>query len=199
MHDTKYMDLFERQMDRGPVPAEIQLAVLRDLGLNVPDHAVEKCIPENGFIPLLEAIGWGSYDYEKNIWTPSSAQIYAFDAEVFSIEDMYLIYLKGLQAISEGELAFSDVVQDNCQVNWNGPEGIVHVHFSLNGTPCQYDAAFQGDWLDTRIRQAINRQLEQMGIEKRFYATDGAQGEIIFFCSEAWARKFEDATLCFMS
>ena len=39
----------------------------------------------------------------------------------------------------------------------------------------------------------------ELDVEKRFYATDCDQGEIIFFCTEEWAREFESATLCYMS
>lgn len=197
MKDTQYMDLFEQAMERGPVPAEEQAAVLRGLGLDFPDSL--QFFPDEAFRSALLTLGWGSYDFDKDLWTPSSHQVFAFDAEVYSIEQMYLNYMKGIQAISEGELTFTEVKQDNSGVNWEAPSGEVAVTFCLNGMACRYDAAFQGDWLDTRIRQALNGYLEQLGVEKRFYATDGSQGEIVFFCTEKWARAFEEATLCYMS
>ena len=199
MKDTNYMDLFDQRMEHGPFSAAEQIAVLRGLGLDVSEEAADDCVPETAYWPVLEAWGSGTFDFDNKVWTPSSDQVYAFDAEVFDIEGMYLHYFKGLQSISREELTFTDVTQDNSQVNWEEPSGTVAVRFCLNGTRFQYDAQFAGDWLDIHIRKAVNRCLEQLGIEKRFYATDGGQGEIIFFCTEDWARRFETATLCFMS
>ena len=199
MDDTNYMDLWEQRMDRDTLSEEEQLRILRSLGIVIPEDAAQECNTEDEFTSVLAAIGWGDYDYDKRLWTPSSQQIYAFDAEVFDIEAMYLNYLKGLQAISAEELSFTDVVQDNSKVRWEEPSGTVSVSFRINGMDCSYDAEFQGDWLDCRILGAVNRSLEHLGVEKRFYSTDIDQRNIIFFCTEQWARQFESATLCFMS
>ena len=56
-----------------------------------------------------------------------------------------------------------------------------------------------GDWLDVTVQDAVNEQLEKQGIRKRFYATDGTQGNTLFFCTEEWAEKLEEATLCYLS
>lgn len=197
MKDTNYMDLFEQAMERDPIPAKEQAAMLRGFGLEIPDSVAFDS--NTGFRSVLLSLGWGKFDYDQNLWTPTSHQVFAFDAEVYDIDHMYLNYMKGIQAISQGELTITDVKQDNSGVNWDEPSGTVVVTFRLNDTECRYDADFQGDWLDVRIRQALNGYLDQMGIEKRFYATDGPQGEIVFFCTEEWARKFEEATLCYMT
>lgn len=201
MRDTDFTDILDRSAERGPVPLEEQLAVLRGLGMEIPEKAadIDLSYGAGDYEMLLLSIGWGNYNFETGEWTPSSRQVFAFDAEVYSIEDMYLNYLKGLQSISQGELDFSDAAQDNSNVDWDGPDGTVGVTFRLNGMECRYHAQFQGDWLDVRIRAAINGFLEKLGVEKRFYATPGGQGEIVFFCTEAWARQFEEATLCYMS
>lgn len=197
MRDTNYMDLFEQAMERGPVPKEELATVLQGFGLEVPDSV--EFDSEMDFRSVLLSLGWGEFNYDQKLWTPTSRQVFAFDAEVYDIDHMYLNYMKGIQAISQGELTITDVKQDNSGVNWDEPSGTVVVTFRLNGMECRYDADFQGDWLDVRIRQALNGYLKQLGIEKRFYATDGAQGEIVFFCTEEWARKFEEVTLCYMT
>ena len=112
---------------------------------------------------------------------------------------MYSNFIKGLQTIPKGELVFSDVVQDDSDVDWDTPDGIIHVSYRLNGVPCSFDAQFMGDWMDTSFQDAVNRELEKLGIQKRFYATEGMQGNTLFFCTETWARKLEEATLCHMS
>lgn len=203
MKDTDYTQLLEQRMRRGRLSVSQQTDILSKLGLNIPERAVTDWDTSEGFVPdfseLLAAAGWGEYDFEKGLWTPSSNQIYSFDGEVYDLENMYVNFLKGLQAISSGELTFSDMVQDNRDVNWEYGWGTVHVSFRLNGRECRFDAEFQGDWLDVLIQDAVNRELEKLGVEKRFYATDGVQGNTIFFCTEEWARKFEQETLCFMS
>lgn len=201
MKHTNFHDIVDQSMERGPVPLEEQVAVLRGLGLEVPEPNVDLDVDLGGgdYEMLLGTIGWGEFNFDTDEWSPSSHQIFAFDAEVYSIENMYLNYLKGLQAISQGELTFSDVSQDNSKVDWDEPGGTVDVSFRVNGTQCRYRAQFQGDWLDVRIRNAVNAHLEKLGVEKRFYATPGMQGEIVFFCTEEWAERFEAATLCYMS
>ena len=163
----------------------------------------KECKENNSFgfeymLPL-EMEGSGVYDYKNYTWAPSSSQIYAFDSEFFDVEGMYQIYLKGLQSISEGELTFTDITTDYSKANFENRGGTVDVRFKLNGKECRFEAEFMGDWLDTHIRNEVNRCLEELCVEKRFYATDGGQGEIIFFCTEEWAREFESATLCYMS
>lgn len=196
MKDTDYMEIFERKMDAPAVAQEDGLRILRELGLEFSSQ------PEMGdswdYAQALATVGWGTWDYSVGTWTPSSAQVYAFDAEVFDVAQMYINYFKGLHSISQEELTFSDVVQDNSAVDWEAPGGTVTVRLCLNGMDCTYTVEFLGDWLDMRIQKAVNESLEKLGIQKRFYCTDVDQGGILFFCTEEWARKFEDATFCFM-
>ena len=205
-----YMELLEQQNERGPVSADEQIKVLTELGLTLSEETIasmreyeKECKENNSFgfeymLPL-EMEGSGVYDYKNYTWAPSSSQIYAFDSEFFDVEGMYQIYLKGLQSISEGELTFTDITTDYSKANFENRGGTVDVRFKLNGKECRFEAEFMGDWLDTHIRNEVNRCLEELGVEKRFYATDCDQGEIIFFCTEKWAREFESATLCYMS
>lgn len=198
MKDTDYMGLFDRRMEHDPLSAEEVMATLREFGLIVPDSAKKYFCPGLWYNNFFEGFASGHYDFDSRVWTPSSNQIFSFDSEVIDMDHMYLNYLKGLQSISEGELTFTDVIQDMSKVNWEEPSGKVGVTFRLNGMECRYDADFMGDWLDCHIREAVNRYLEELGIEKRFFATDASQGETIFFCTEEWARRFEEATFCYM-
>lgn len=203
MKNTNYMDRMEQRMERGPLTLDQQIEILRGLGLNIPE-AVFQELPagasqEIGFAELLAIIGFGQFDFDTGIWTPSSDQIFSFDAEVFDVGRMYLNFFQGLQAISKDELCFSDVEQDDSLVNWDEPSGVLRVFYRLNGIPCRFDARFMGDWLDVTVQDAVNEQLEKQGIRKRFYATDGTQGNTLFFCTEEWAEKLEEATLCYLS
>lgn len=207
---NRFMELLERRDERGSVSADEQIRVLTELGLTLSESTVasmreyeEVCKRKNSFgleysLPL-EAEGSGVYHYDNCTWTPSSSQVYAFDSEFFDVEGMYKIYLQGLQSISQGELIFSDIITDYSNADFENRGGTVDVRFKLNGKECRFEPEFMGDWLNLRIRNVVNRCLEELGAEKRFYATDGGQGEIIFFCTGEWAKKFEEATLCYMS
>lgn len=197
----RYMELMERRDERGPVPLDEQVRVLKEFGITISDKTIAE-LGENSTGEYWETLmmeGLGTYNYDTRTWTPSSNQVYSFDSEFYDVEGMYQIYLQGLQSISQGELTFSDITTDYSKANISEGDGTVDVRFTLNGKECRFEANFMGDWLDLRIRDAVNQNLEELGVEKRFYATDGDQGETIFFCTEEWARAFEEATLCCMS
>ena len=61
---------------------------------------------------LLDAVGMGNYDYETWTYTPSSRDVYAFDVEVVNIEAMYRDFLRGVTAIGDGELEFTEIKED---------------------------------------------------------------------------------------
>ena len=44
----------------------------------------------------------GEYEFNSYTWTPTSSDVYAFDAEVFDIENMYALFLQGVKAIVPG-------------------------------------------------------------------------------------------------
>ena len=200
MRDTDEMELYDRREERGPVPAEEQMAVLRRLGLDIPDPEIEQASPEYAYLPILLSLGTRGYRRVDGVRTRQPSQVFSFDMEADDAEEMYRDYFLGLQSLSEGELAFTDLTVDLSQVDWEGPGGVVDVCCAINGTPFQYSAAFQGDWLDMDIQAAVNGCLEALGSEKRFFATsDGGQYVTVFFCTEEWARAFEEATLCHMS
>lgn len=189
-----YMELMEQKWEREPVTVDEQVRVLESLGLNLSKETVDETQAfwegdkADDYWPILAFEGVGE-----------SHQVYTPEVERYSLGGMYETYLQGLQRISQEELTFSDVTEDFSRVNYEEPGGTVKVCFKLNGEDCHYEAAFMGDWLDLTIREEINRCLAKQGVEKRFYATDGADGEIIFFCTKEWAEEFEAATLCCMT
>lgn len=204
MQNTTFEELEAKREARKKYPLKKQLAILRELGLDIPDEAAgfepeaRRYVIE--FLSILLNTGFGEYDFNNGSgWKFPSKQVLAFDTEVIDIDTMYVDFLKGLQTISESELTFADVEQDNDAVDGDAVTGTVGVEFTINGEKGRFDAAFQGDWLDVRALDAVNACLERAGVEKRFYAAPVDQVIIFFFCTEDWARKFEDATQCFMT
>ena len=196
MRDTDYMEVFERSMDMPPVSREEGLRVLQTLGLELPPQMQT----EEGwsYASALEAAGLGKWNYDTGTWVTTSKQFYAFDAEFPDAAHMYEHYFAGLASItSEPELTFRFLDYLNVQVNEG--EGTLTVYFLVNGAIVEYDARVDRDWIDTGIQRAINDCLELLGVEKRFYSIEASQGRIVFYCTDEWARAFEEATLCFMS
>lgn len=191
-------------MNRGPVPIERQLSVLQSFGLLVTSDAKACCAADAPYVSVLEALGLGSIDEDTEIWIPSSSQVYAFNLATDEIESMYAQLFQGLQSISQGTLTFSDVRQTihidqqepSSGLSWDEFSGAVQVSFHLNGRPCATTLSFLGTCIDLRILDAVNHCLEKLGIQKRFYSTPGSQGNIVFFCTASWAKRFEEATLC---
>lgn len=73
--------------------------------------------------------------------------------------------------------------------------GVIHLYFSVNGEPYEYNMKLENDWLDPDIIRNINDAFQKSGIEKRVYAMgDGGQGCILLYRDKDWAKAFEKAT-----
>lgn len=141
---------------------------------------------------LLSAAGEGRIDMQTRQWLPTSGQVYSFDMEAFDVADMYAILLRGIEAIGRGQIQISGVVQNDGEGYYDRS-----VAFSLNGKSCQFKPEFGGDWYDTGILDALNRELAAQGIPDRLYVTtDGYQQVIVFFCDARWAADFMQKTGC---
>ena len=138
-------------------------------------------------VNLLIAVGQGVYDYETYAWTPTSSDVYAFDAEVFDIGNMYRLFLQGVQSIVPG-FSCTDV-QETLKEGWSiknlliggglRAEGIKTVSFQLNGKTYQKDLNYFHDWFDTAAVRWINDVLAAEGFRGRLYMFDDGYQEII--------------------
>lgn len=144
---------------------------------------------------LLSRIGDGDYDYDNMTWTPGNSNVYSFDAEVFDIVHMYTHFLRGVSAISQGELEFTDIQEDWSAVDWEEDTGVCKVEFIWNGRHYELDVAAQGDWFNNEFADALNQLIMTQGSDKRlFFTGDGYQACIVFYCDEAWAKNFVKVT-----
>lgn len=143
---------------------------------------------------LLSTIGFGDYDYDTERWTSTSAQVYAFDAEVYDLAHMYALFLEGVAPLLNGEADFTDISEDDSAADWDSGAGIRTVRFTCGAETYSYDARIDNDWFDTGFFDCVGRALARAGCEKRLvYMFDGGQGYIFFYNTEAWARSFERA------
>ena len=86
MRDTDEMELYDRREERGPVPAEEQLAVLRRLGLDIPDPEIEQASPEYAYLPILLSLGTRGYRRVDGVRTRQPSQAFSLDMEADDAE-----------------------------------------------------------------------------------------------------------------
>ena len=150
---------------------------------------------------LLVAIGMGDYDYTTFSWTPTSSDVYAFDAEIFDIENMYALFLQGVQSIVPGfdvqnvtetleENGIRPTPEERIAAGGLFSEGTKTVSFSLNGHAYQKELDYYGDWFNEKAIDWINETLDAEGFEGRLYSFyDGGQGLILIYGSEEKAEQ----------
>ena len=161
------------------------------LGMTAIQHSAREYA-----VNLLVYIGMGEYDYTSYTWTPTSSDVYAFDAEVFDIGNMYALFLQGVTSIVPGfdcrdvtetleEYKVHPALEELLAAGKLAYEGIKTVSFTLNGHEYQKELDYYGDWFNEDAIAWINEVLEQEGFEGRLYDFfDGGQGIILIYGSE---------------
>lgn len=144
---------------------------------------------------LLTAVGSGNYDYDTWEWTPGESNVYAFDMEVYNISQMYTFFLRGVSAIGEGELDFTNVKEDMSNVDQETGTGKRIITFEWKGSAYTLEAEENQDWFDFQVAQGLNEIIAaQGGSKKLYFASDGYQECIVFYCDKDWAKEFEGRT-----
>ena len=211
-----------QRQEQAVIPHDKTVDALRSLGIEVPDQTVEqternleemilwsrqafpsrKEQPWEFTLMLLDRIGWGNYDYVTGEWTPTSSDVYAFDAEVFDICHMYTLFLQGVSSIVPGFVCtdIAEVIDEwdeteiaaGSPLPGSRPEGITTVRFTLNGHSHEMRMNYYGDWFDETAIDQINTILAAEGFSGRIIAyMDGGQGLILFYGDDAFAGQLE--------
>ena len=151
------------------------------------------------FLALMNA-GLGEYDYNTGTWTPTSSQVYAFDAEVFDIEHMYTLFLRGVESIVPG-LTISAVQEDLSGIKEDSgmsmalTDGIRSVRFLCNGHAYETELESMGDWFNPLFIDFVNTALEQEGFKDRLHVVSGEMEQmvIIIYGTEERAGKIRSS------
>ncbi len=156
--------------------------------------------PEEFAYSLLLSMGLGEHDPETWAWTPTSSQVYAFDAEVFNVFSMYTEFFQGVNAIVPGA-PFTEVTEDLSgmteEMNWSagplwyGTDGTRSVSFRCNGQAYSVTLDSYGDWFNERMIAETNRVLAKEGFPKRLrMVTEGAdQSVVLIYGTEEEAER----------
>ena len=127
---------------------------------------------------LLLCEGIGVYDYDALTWTPTSEQIYVFDAEFFNVEGMYTEFLQGVQSIMP-DAQITDVREDLSGMN-EYLEGKRKVLFEFNGHSYVVTLTSEGDWLNTEIIDFLNQVLKTEGDTNRLHIVSEGWDQLVF-------------------
>lgn len=146
---------------------------MKEIGFSVSDYYTKEFFVYR----FLMYIGMGDYDEEWQ-WTPSSHEIYVFDAEFFNIEGMYTEFLQGIQAIlPDAEL--TDVAEDLSGMD-EALEGKRSVSFRYGGKPYSVTLDSYGDWLNMVIMDFLNSVLEENGAAGRLHVISDDYDQMVF-------------------
>ncbi|MBO4456290.1 MAG: hypothetical protein J5802_01075 [Butyrivibrio sp.] len=111
------------------------------------------------------------------------------DFEGLGCED----FLKSIQDISDGELAFSDVKTNVSEETLEKGIGTSEVSFKCNGELFSYTAQVYYDWFDIKFMTFVNTVLEKMGIEKKVIAFGNPNGTLITYKKPEFVGKFKES------
>lgn len=199
---------------------EENFAILEALDIEIPDSArtaisqqIESTyatMPEDlrqklGYTPdsfsdmadVLVMLGYGDYDPETWAYIPYTDDVYAFDAEMFDVQQSYTELVEAVERMSRGEVSVENVQVHLTEELFDAGSGSLPVDFQLNGRNYSYTAAFVYDWMDVEIIDFVNGILEEQGVAKRIWSMyDLGQGLILFYRDAAWAERFMDETGC---
>ena len=190
-----------------------RLGVLRRLDIDISEDA-EKLVRHDleearSFYPnlgaedlldyasILTCLGAGDYDRATWAMVPVTDGVYAFDTEMFSIEEGYMDLLGAVERMSGGSIRIEGCRIDIDEEMWTRGKGRFPIEFSLNGQPCSYMARMDTDWMDLGLLDFLDERVKNLGDGRQlWFMHDGGQGVILFYRDAEWAARFEEATGC---
>ena len=150
---------------------------------------------EEEIIEALFLLGDGRYDAQKDVITPWTDSVYAFDMEMTWIEEGYELLLNAVERMSGGAVDIENVNVDIGEDLWNKGWGEFPLRFTMNGEPCEFKLTLNTDWMDLRIIDDLNRELVKRDPEKKLWFTSAdGQSLILFYRDRAWAERFQRET-----
>lgn len=155
---------------------------LENAGIRIPQEIYERAAQRGrGFAQtnaqaLLLAC---AADYQGGRWTPASADVYVFDAEVIDIDRMYTDFFAGIQAIIP-DILFEDVAEDLSGMteemtepeDWSSPptDGVRTVTFCCGVNEYSFTLESWGDFMNPAIVEHVNSVLENENCPGRLYS-----------------------------
>ena len=191
---------FQGQIHNGMKLAEIS-AELESFGLT-PLTDTDLVTTENGLFylsndklsHLLYCMGAGIRDYDTGDFLPAESGVFFTYYWAEFPDTMYTDLLRGIDAMSRGELAIENIFEDHSCADWANYDGTITVSFDLNGSPHQISAVFYQEWYDEQVLNTLNTMVMEATGKQLWFADFQDTGCFIFLGDTAWAEAFADRT-----
>ena len=191
---------FQGQLHNGMKLAEIS-AELESFGLT-PLTDADLVTTENGLFylsndklsHLLYCMGAGIRDYDTGDFLPAESGVFFTYYWAEFPDTMYTDLLRGIDAMSRGELAIENILEDHSCADWANYDGTITVSFDLNGSPHQISAVFYQEWYDEQVLNTLNTMVMEAIGKQLWFADFQDTGCFIFLGDTAWAEAFADRT-----
>lgn len=188
------------QIHNGMKLSEIS-AELETFGLT-PLTETELVSTENGLFylsddkltHLLYCMGAGDRDFDTGSFTPAESGVFFSYYWAEFPDTMYTDLLRGIAAMSRGQLVIENITEDHSDTDWNAWEGNITVDFTLNGTDQHLDAVFYGEWYDEQTFNALNGMILEATGKQLYFADFEGTACFIFFGDDTWAEGFAKRT-----
>ena len=107
---------------------------------------------------------------------------------------MYTDFLRGIAAMSRGEITIDNIREDHSNADWDAWEGTVTVDFSLNGNQQSLEAVFYGEWYDEQTFNTLNAMILEATGKQLYFADFEDTACFLFLGDDAWADAFARRT-----
>lgn len=188
------------QIHNGMSAHEI-ITELSSFGITVPETLSEADVDSEFWIfdmtkleNLLFQAGMGVHDYETGSWTPSETGVFFTYYFGMYTDAMYTDLLRGIEALSRGDLMIRDIREDQSGADWANYEGSIAVDFVLNGIPRHFDAVFYQEWYDEQTFHILNEMILETTGKQLYFADYQDTGCFVFYSDADWANAFAKRT-----
>lgn len=143
---------------------------------------------------LLYVLGAGERDYDTGSFTPAQSGVFFSYYWAEYPDTMYEDLLRGIAAMSRGDIVIENIREDHSDTDWNAWEDNIAVDFTLNGAQKHLDAVFYGEWYDEQIFNTLNEIVQEATGKQLYFADFEDTACFIFLGDDAWAESFANRT-----
>ena len=143
---------------------------------------------------LLYCMGEGIRDYDNGSFVPAETGVFFTYYWAEFPDTMYTDLLRGIEAMSRGQIVIEDIREDHSDTDWADYSGTIAMDFMMNGKPRHLDAVFYQEWYDEQIFNALNAMILDATGKQLWFADFDDVGCFIFLNEQSWAEAFAKRT-----
>lgn len=143
---------------------------------------------------LLYVLGAGDRDYDTGSFIPAETGVFFSYYWAEYPEAMYDDFLRGVAAMSRGEIVIDNIQEDHSNADWTGYDGTITVDFTLNGKEQTMEAVFYREWYDEQCFNTLNAMIKEATGKQLYFVDFEDTACFIFLGDESWAQSFEKRT-----